>query len=678
MEFEKLVALQKSHVDSMLKDTTHLFQVNVDKDVLWNLYLDSFPAGTNKIFRERREYDCSSCRHFIRGFGNVVTIKNRKVTTIFGFEIDDPTYAPVFKALDTLIKDSVVADYLVTREAQFGLDHNVEQLEDKTVLTWNHFNYKLPPQFVNRSSKTDESIAGELRTTKQVFQRSLTELSKESVLSVLELIAQNSLYKGEENKGALETFLGLKTEYDTVPADEKDLYCWEKSAQVGPAIARLKNHAIGTLLTDLSEGKELDAAVTAYEKMVAPENYKRPKAIFTKKMLEDAKKSLEEKGLMNSLGRRYAVLDDISINNILFADRDSAKRMTGVFDKMAASVAVDPKSFNRSEEISIMDFIEKVLPTATGVEVFLENTHAPCFVSLVAPKDKSAPSMFKWSNGFSWAYAGNVTDSMKERVKSFGGKVDGVLRFSIQWNDNDDNHDDLDAHCFEPDRTEIFWRNARSYSGGNLDVDIRHPTSETKDGIAVENITFPSTSRMDNGTYKFFVHCYSKRGSRSGFSAEIEFGGQVFTFFRKEALRQDEDVMVAEVTLKDGQFSLMEKLPSTSAVRDLWGVKTQQFIPVSTIMYSPNYWDKQEGIGHRHYFFMLKGCLSPEVPNGFFNEYLKEDLMAQKRVFEALGSEMRVEPANDQLSGVGFSSTKRNDLIVRVSGQTTRTLKLKF
>ena len=54
MMFKK--ALQK-HFDEMQKEATHLFEVNVDKDELWNTYLDSFPAGTNEIFRERREHD---------------------------------------------------------------------------------------------------------------------------------------------------------------------------------------------------------------------------------------------------------------------------------------------------------------------------------------------------------------------------------------------------------------------------------------------------------------------------------------------------------------------------------------------------------------------------------------------------------------------------------------------
>lgn len=683
MEFKK--ALQ-AHFNEMQKDADKLFEVLVDKDELWNTYLNSFPAGTNPIFRERTEHDCSCCRHFIKSIGAAIIIKDGQAHTIWELKLNDPTYQTVANALDAFVKSHAVSDIYLSKFKQIGTDHNFEEIDDKAH-RWDHFFLELPDKFVNRTSSSNEEIKGQFRDTRNVFKRSLDEITMDAVDTVLELINSNTLYKGEEWKTALNEFKKYKKEYDKLTtATDKALYTWEKSIKAGMAIGRIRNHSIGTLLVNISEDMDLDLAVKKYEQIVAPANYKRPKAIFTKKMLEDAKKTITELGYMDSLQRRFATLNDISVNNVLFSNKSAARRMVGaddIFGQMENDVAVSPKKFSKVEEISAQDFIDKVLPTAKEIEAFVENKHEKNFVSMIAPVNPDAKTMFKWNNGLSWAYSGNITDSdMKQNVKAAGGNVDGALRFSIMWNEAQNDNSDLDAHCVEPDGNEIYFSNCRkpqmSRMGGQLDIDITRPMEQMKGKPSVENITWADMSRMKPGVYKFFVNQYAARGSK-GFKAEVEFNGEIYAFEYNHPVRGD--IQVAEVTLDaNSNFSIKEKLAGNSSIssREIWGVNTNQFVPVSVISYSPNYFDEQDGIGHRHLFFFLKDCVNTEEPNGFYLEFLDNDLMKHKRVFEALGAKCHVEDTDDQLSGIGFSMTKRAELVIKVKGATERIMKIKF
>lgn len=683
--FKEFRTLLQKHFDEMVKDGAPLFITNADEDKLYDLYLDSFPAGTNPTFRKRREYDCSCCRRFVKNIGKLVSFMDGQMVTVWDFDTKSDVYQPVVDALAAYVKTcAVVNPYYVSRnmisDGKFGTEMNYEYDADhKAVRTWDHFAVEIPQRFIVNSYDVSTKMA-EWRDSANVFKRSLEELTMDAVDTVLELIAQNSLYRGKEFEGLVRGFKSDKQVYDRLPDEKKSAYVWMAPGGASMNRLRIRNTAIGTLLVNLSEGMDVDAAVTAFEKVVAPANYKRPKAIFTKKMLEDAQKTVTELGYMNSLARRFATLDDITANNILFCNRDAAPRVMGAanpFEAMAKSLGTDPKKFGRAEEIGIEKFVKEVLPTAAGLELFMENRFSKNMVSLIAPQDKSAPSMFKWSNGFSWAYTGNMADSdIRENVKAAGGKVDGVLRFSIQWNDvpGEWDENDEDAHCIEPDKNHIYYvRKWNSRTDGRLDVDI---TSPLRDKVAVENITWPDIKKMKEGEYSFYVHCFASRGGKTGFRAEIEFDGNIYSFNYDKPLHGGQNVAVAKVTLKDGKFSIKEQLPSSTSTREIWGVNSNQFVPVSVAMYSPNYWDEQTGNGNRHYFFMLKDCVNPEKPNGFYNEFLKTDLLQHKRVFEALGSQMAVQSVDDQLSGVGFSETQHNSFIVKVQGATERVLKV--
>lgn len=675
----ELKGILQSNFEKITKDATHLFEVQLDKDELWDLYLNAFPKEFNKIFRERRVHDCSACRQFVKNIGNAVVIKDNKVITIWDFQSGSEEYQPSLDKISEFVKSQVISNVYITKTKAIGINKNRENTDSGEILTWEHLFLALPNKFVYHGVKSIGDMQGSYRDVRNVFKRSLDEITEDSLLVSLELIAQNSLYRGEEWQSVLSQFLVYKREYDALSPKERDNYAWAKSVTISSAIGKLRNTSMGTLLIDISNDMDLDIAVRKFEAMVAPSNYKRPKAIFTKKMLEDAKSTMTELGYMESLGRVYATLDDITINNVLFSNKDSAKRMQNqdIFDVMSSSIGVDPKKFSRATEISIEDFVKNVLPTTTELEVLFENRHVANMVSLTAPENKESKGMFKWDNLFGWSYNGNIADSsMKDRVKEKGGKVDGDLRFSIQWNDIGEDIADLDAHVMEADGYELYFSNRARISSckGRLDVDITRPNTGVP---AVENITYANKSSMKDGTYRFFVHDYSGRGFQHGFRAEIEFDGTVHSF-DCPVVRRGDWINVAEVTLKNGVFSIVEKLKSTTASKEVWGLGTNQFVPVSVTMFSPNYWVGEKGTGNRHYFFMLKDCINSDGATGFFNEFLKEELTKHRKVFEALGAKMKVSDNADQLSGIGFSSTKRNELIVKVTGQSERVLKIKF
>ncbi|MBT4207148.1 hypothetical protein HOE22_02260 [Candidatus Woesearchaeota archaeon] len=648
---------------------TQLFRTNVDKDLLWDTYLSSFPEGTNPIYKERTEHDCQSCRQFIRASGNVVTIKDNKLVSIWDVEVGG-SYQVVVDALSKLVKSNLIADVFLHYEQQIGTDFNNQMLEDGEIIKWNHLHFKLPTKFVMSGDRVGTKLS-ELRSNKEVFKRGLDEITLESVETVLELIEQNSIYRGAEHKGIVELFLKHKDIYDKIiDSSEKDNYCWDTSIILKSA-SKIRNTVIGTLLVDISDGKPLDASVKSFETKVAPANYKRPTALVTKSMIDNAQKKVEELGIGESLQRRYAVTDDITINNVLFANREVKKSMN-VFDELKSEAQDKLPNLKKVDEVDIKTFIEDVVPKADKIELLFDNSHTGNLMSLIAPVNKDSKRIFKWDNNFSWSYNGEVTDSIKERVKKAGGSVTGDLRCSLSWF----NYDDLDIHLIEPKGgVTIYYGRKSSPKGGKLDVDMNAGGGRSRN--AVENITYKNKAKMIEGKYVLKVHQFSKRETVDvGFDVEIEFGGEIHSFHYDKPVSGYVTVAEFEYTHAYG-IKIIKSLPSTKATKEVWGINTQKFQNVSMIMNSPNHWDDHI-TGNKHWFFMLEGCKNQEKGRGFYNEFLSNDLTEHRKVFEVLGSKMKTEKSNDQLSGLGFSSTQRNSVYCRVTGSFSRTIKINF
>lgn len=676
MNFKTFKTAVATQFAAMTHSTPELYRANISGDELWDLYLGSFPEGSDPIYRERRGHDCSCCKQFIRTVGNVVAIQNGKLVSMWGTVVrGEPAYQQVADALSAAVTRAGIADKFLHYEHHAGTDKNFEQVMDE-VVTWEHFYVNLPSAYCVNKAYIPTQL-GERRSTKDVFLRGLNELTIESLDTVLELIAQGSLYRGAEHMHTLTEFRKLKVEFVRCDDDEsRDLFAWQHSGSVGSvvsgAITRVRNTSIGTLLIDLSAGTELEEAVRKFEAVVAPSNYKRPTALVTAGMVAKAKKAIEELGLTSALSRRFATLDDLSVQNVLFVDRSASVALAepDLFDGVASRGT--PK-LGKTEEISIEKFVTDVLPLATGVEVLVENRLVSNFVSLLTATDPTAPMLFKWNNPFSWAYGGDVADSVKERVKKAGGNVTGDLCCRLSWS----NTDDLDIHMRDPGAYISFMDKHPPCTTGRQDVDM-NISGETR--TPVENIFYPSRAGMREGKYELSVHNYRFREATDpGFEVEIDYLGNVTKFAYPQILGHGKTVVVATFEYSHaGGIKFLSSLPASNAVRTAWGLTTQSFAKVNTVLLSPNFWDGEKDTGNKHYLFMLNGCTNETSPRGFFNEFLKGELTPHRKVLELVGSKVRADEVPNQLSGLGFSSTQRNHVICRVSGSFTRTLKVTF
>jgi hypothetical protein len=669
MEFTAIKAAVHRQMTHMTETYPHLFKTDASKEDLWSTYLGSFRPEDNPIHRERTEHDCQCCKQFIRACGGMVAItEDNELVSIWDVDIGGG-YQVVADAMSSLVKSKAIRNVFLHFEKNIGTDFNHEMRDEQNVNTWHHFHYQLPERFVNRDSGPTLSKS---QSDYGVLERGIDEIRGAAVSSIIELIDAGSLYRGVEHKQALISFKALIDEAATI--GELELFLWRKSAEIG-TLSRFKNSVIGTLAADLSSGVELEDAVRMFESKVAPENYKRTKALVTPAMIARAKEKVVEKGLMRSIPRRHAVEDDITVNNVLYADRSFASGDGDIFDQLSEKAATQNiGGLKNAPEITCEYFLTEVMPKAEGIELLVENRLEHNMMSLIAPVNADCEPLFKWSNGFSWAYSGDVADSMKDRVKAAGGKVDGVLRFSLQWNDCGSNNIDFDAHCYEPTGQHIYYGDSRSCATtGALDVDIQNPGGK----VAVENITWSDLRSMPDGEYVFKVKNYERRQSVAGFSAEIEFNGVTHSFSYDKTLAGNEYVPVAGVTKTSSEFTIKNSIPSTQQSRDVWGIKSQAYCKVSLIMNSPNHWDGEK-TGNKHLFFILDGCNSGVEARGFYNEFLRDDLHENRKTFELLGSEMKAQKSSDQLSGLGFSSTQRNHVYCRVSGKSTRVFKINF
>lgn len=555
----------------------------------------------------------------------------------------------------------------------------------------------LPSQFVDMSGSSEEAIIAGYRDSKNVFQRALQEIPLDTLILVRDLINQGSLLDGTTHLYKVEHMIQYKTLYEQTKQLGRNLnnWCWDASYKA--PLARFRNELIGVLCSELSEGMELNAACLNWNKRVDPANYMKATAPITKKQIEEAKKFVEENDYVESFNRRFATIDDIKVSEILHSNIGDGKiKEVSIFDNVKSTSTRHKKSeFDKVETISIDKFMKDILPGCTSVEAYLENRMEGNMVSLTTANNTKSKPIFKWNNNYSWTFNGNLAgkSQLAEMVEAKGGRIDGAFRFTHSWNELEPNQSLMDLHVFMPgvdhkdgmhnnygtgSSRRVGWNNRNdSQSKGSQDVDYRNAAPIGY--IPVENITFPSISLMPEGKYVCKIHNWAFRGTSGKGKAEIAFNGEVYQYIYP-ATKNKEWITIAEVTLKNGIFSIEHKIQPTNdycVQKEIYSLESNKFHKVNLICLSPNHWDNNN-VGNKYFMFMLEGAKCTTRIRSFHNENLIPDLANHRKVLEVLANQCMIEPSGQQLSGLGFNSTVSDEVVLKLGGSHKRIVKVLF
>lgn len=673
-EFIKLRDAVKVQLDKILS-ADQVFQVDLEGlDInLSKTYLENIPTEVNPIFRNRPAYECSCCVQFIKDVGGIVSIgldgKYVSVWDVVGMGV----LQGVADLLASQVKSCTLQNVFLIEKSKVGNKSNVTLLEgDTTTTSFDHFYGVIPTKFVKKIDKIP-TLLGEKRSTFDVFKRGLNEITPYALDTVIELVG-NSLAECQINKGfeyfdKLHAFKEAQVAYTQSPPQD-DIFIWQNMNKPR-GVLRLRNSVIGTLLVDLSGEMCLDDAVAKYEKKVDPTNFKRSNSLITEGMRNKAMTFAKEHGIEPSLSRCHAVFDDITVDNVIYANQ-AVREAKNVFDGLSVAPSKVVKQ-QKEMEVSVDSFIKDVMPHATKIEVLFENKHENNLVNLIAPSDKTAPNILKWDNNYSWSYNGGTTDSIKQLVNAKGGNTEGDLRISLRWY----NADDLDLHLVEPDNTHIYHGELRPY-GSKMHLDVDMNASKTNNycpNSPVENIACMFARDIKNGINKVKVRQYSKRAMENvGFEVEVDFKGAITTFNYIKSLPQGKVVDVFDFSYHTGKDEVLftNTIDSKPAVKTLWSLNTYTYQEVTMMLYSPNHWNGQE-IGTKHLFFLLDKCVNTEGTRGLYNEFLAAEFHPHRKTFEALGTTLRVPPSEseEQLSGIGFALGNRNKVTCRVTTESS-------
>lgn len=363
-----------------------------DAEGLWEAYLDAFP-------REERQYhNCNACRRFIDRFGDIVALtpEGFAVPAIWEGLNAPPLYAAPIDKLRELVTRARVTGVFLSPLEVWG---------EPVTGVWKHLSVTPPPsmRFQSQTLSAYQAMAEKSQDFAQVS-RALSEFPLPVLAQAVALLEGEDLYRGEKVLGPAKWLHDLQNAVVSLKGPRRANVIWRHVATAPPGFCHPRSSMIGTLLEDLSAGKDFSEVALSFSMKMNPTKYQRPVAPPSEQNIAQAEKLMAELGAAGSLERRFARLDEIEA--IWRPEKLEPAKPDGVFGHIKPKAGQAVGEMNVPPQLMTWEkFARTVLPEAKAIELMVPSIGNFCAICTATNPD--APPILQWDsleqrNPFNW------------------------------------------------------------------------------------------------------------------------------------------------------------------------------------------------------------------------------------------------------------------------------------
>lgn len=415
-----------------------LFTTAASGSTLYELFLSALPAD------RRQHYNCHNCRRFFERYGNLVTIneKGEQRAVAWNHRAVPEFFRGAVAVVEAAVEKSNVDGVFVSSDPVWGVPEN---RDGKRNLSWSHISVTPPKERVYRGVvKTAGQIEAERRVDFNLIREALKDYSIETAREARKLLVSGNLYRPEKHVPMAEWLVNL---HETVKAAangraERNVV-WRAIATAPTGYAHLRSSGVfGTLLDDVKAGLPFDTISRKWSEKLDPLAYRRTQAAPTRGNIEEAEKIVAKLGIAESLKRRFAQIEDLTL---LWRPTARAEEPVGggggVFGHLRAKdegpaqkeIATPPT------KITWEKFRRTVLPSAEEIEVHVP-MYSGQFVAFVTAANPEAPPIVQYDlpeqrNPVTWYFRSGKQRASSWNVTAGWVKSTGVVLKPSMWND---------------------------------------------------------------------------------------------------------------------------------------------------------------------------------------------------------------------------------------------------